>query len=460
MPRPLASIPSPRSAHAPGPAASRRAAPPLIASRVAAPGEDAAVLLASLALLLLVGCGDVAPTAGGAPSLASPAVAVAGRTAEHDSLRILTRAVAAALDDQGIRARLLADLRAAPFHEHKLELRSYVRGASGGILLAKMAKETGRSRESLGALVESVRPLEMYMPVAEHRARWRGGADVLVAGALEDEDLPVAFAAGGRSVDVAADRAPATPAIALVPVETDFSSPVDLSLARNVDDEGGASIGSLLVIDPCIVDPGACEPAPSPAPTKPPGLYMTFSRYYDVGEPWTKGNPEIEVHIHGPSETSAITDGIDLSCSGQYAKDPYKRFDQNDKFWSGDVLLFSKAEIDAFRARANDGFNVLVWEDDDTACTIKNDKDNIEGAIEATSEIYKVASVKSDDGILVQIGRFVAALYRNASWLLSNDDWLGDAVDQRMVGRSDADATHAVMKGTSYNGRIRLVMRR
>ena len=77
-----------------------------------------------------------------------------------------------------------------------------------------------------------------------------------------------------------------------------------------------------------------------------------------------------------------------------------------------------------------------------------------------TSEVYKVASVKSDDGILIQIGRFVAAIYKNASWLLSNDDWLGDAVDQRMVGRSDADATHAVMKGTSYNGRIRLVMRR
>ena len=32
----------------------------------------------------------------------------------------------------------------------------------------------------------------------------------------------------------------------------------------------------------------------------------------------------------------------------------------------------------------SDGFNVLVWEDDDTACTIKNDKDNIKGAIETT----------------------------------------------------------------------------
>jgi hypothetical protein len=165
------------------------------------------------------------------------------------------------------------------------------------------------------------------------------------------------------------------------------------------------------------------------------------------------------VHIHGPSESSAVTDGIDLSCSGEHAKDPYKRFDQNNHFWSGDVLLFTKAELDAYRERASDGYNVLVWEDDDTACTIKNDKDNIKGAIQTTSDVYKVASVR-DDGLLLQIGRFIAALYKNASWLLSNDDWLGDAVDQGMVGRSDADATHAVMKGTSINGRIKLVLRR
>ena len=422
-----------------------------------------AVPLASAALLALAACDDRAsgPAADG-PSAAAPAVAVVGRTPEHDSLRILTQAVATALADQGLRARLLADLRAAPFHEHKLELREYVRGGSGGILLAKMAKETGRSRESLRGLMESVRPLELYMPVAEHRARWRGGAELFVAGALEDEDLPVAFAAGGRSVAVAADRAPETPTITLVPVETDFSSPVDLSQVRNVDDQDGASVGSFLIVDPCIIDPGGCEapaPTPAPAPTKPAGLYMTFSRFYDVGEPWTKGNPEIEIHIHGPSETSAITDGIDLSCSGEHAKDPLKRFDQNGKFWSGDVLLFTKAELDAYRARATDGFNVLAWEDDDTACAIRNDKDNIKGAIQATSDAYKVASVKSDDGILVQIGRWVAAIYKNASWLLSNDDWLGDAVDQRMVGRSDADATHAVMKGTSNNGRIKLLMR-
>ena len=427
--------------------------------RVRSPAAVLLVLAAMLAVASCAGERGSGPVAADGPSVATPAVAVAGRTAEHDSLRVLARAVATALADQGLRSRLHADLRAAPNREHKLELRDYLRGGSGGILLAKMAKETGRSRESLAALVESVRPLEMYMPVAEHRARWRGGADLLVAGVIEDEELPFAFAAGGRQVPVAADRAPDTPTVTLVPVETDFSSTLDLSLARNVDDADGATIGTFLVIDPCLSDPSLCYNPPAPAPTKPAGLYMTFSRYYDLGEPWTKGDPEIEVHIHGPSETSAITDGIDLSCSGEHAKDPLKRFDQNDKFWSGDVLLFTRAEIDAYRERQSDGFNVLVWEDDDTACTIRNDKDNIKGAIETTRELYGVASVKSDDGILVKIGRFIAAIYKHASWLLSNDDWLGDAVDQRMVGRSDADATHAVMKGSSYNGRIKLVMR-
>ena len=421
--------------------------------------RPAGALLAALAVVLVLACGDAAPTARDGPPAAGRSVAVAGASAEHDSLRVLVRAVAAALGDQGLRSRLLADLRAAPNVEHKLPLSDYLEGRSGGILLAKMAKESGRSRPALRALLASVRPLELYMPVAEHRARWRGEAPLLVAGLIEDEEMPVAFAAGGASAAVSADAAPATPTIVLVPVETDFTRPLDLSIARNVDDAGGAGIGTYL-IDPCDIDPTACGGGGTPpAPVKPPGLYMTFARYYDLGEPWTKGNPEIEVHIHGPSETSAITDGIDLSCSGEHAKDPYKRFDQNNHFWSGDVLLFSQAELDAYRARTSDGFNVLAWEDDDTACTIKNDKDNIKGAIQTTSDVYKVASVK-DDGLLLRIGRFVAALYKNASWLLSNDDWLGDAVDQTMVGRSDADATHAVMKGTSVNGRVKLVVRR
>jgi hypothetical protein len=424
----------------------------------------AATLLAALALLLAA-CADrdAAPTVGNAPPIARPAVAVAGSSAEHDSLRVLVQAVAAALGDQGLRSRLLGDLRAAPNIEHKLPLRDYLNGRSGGILLAKMAQVTGRSRASLRALLAAVRPLELYMPVAAHRARWKGEASLLVAGQLEDDEAPVAFAAGGARTDVATDRAPDTPALALVPVETDFTAPADLSTFRNVDDAGGAGIGTLVqliapLLPDCPPDDVSCSGGGTVAPPKPPGLYMTFARYYDLGEPWTKGNPEIEVHIHAPSATSAITDGIDLSCSGEHAAIASKRFDQNDHFWSGDVLLLARAELDSIRSRSPEGYNVLAWEDDDTACTIKNDKDNIKGAIQTTSDVYKVASVK-DDGLLLQIGRFIAALYKNASWLLSNDDWLGDAVDQRMIGRTDADATHAVMKGTSINGRIKLVMR-
>lgn len=408
----------------------------------------------------LAACADRPPSPTGVgPASAERRIAPeVGKTPEHVALAELTRAVAIALGDQGLRSRVRVDMRDAPFEEHKLELRSYLAGKSGGILLAKMAKETGRSREELSALLQQVRPLEFYMPVQEHRERWRGEAPVLVAALLEDEELPIAYRTDGSTVSVSAADAPDTPTLVLVPVETDFSRPLDAASATNVGDQNGMAIGSFLV----TCEDGGCDGGGGTV-TKPAGLYMTFSRLHDDGEPWTKGNPEIEVHVHGPSSTVSITEGADLSCSGEHAPNVFKRFDQNNAFWSGEVLLFTDAEIAAYNQRTAEGFNVLVWEDDDTACTLKNDKDNIKGAIETTRDAYQASSVRTEQtgwlGLAIRIGRFVASLYKNASWLLSNDDWLGDAVAQSAVGYTYTDANHVTMKGTSLNGRMKLIIK-
>lgn len=111
-----------------------------------------------------------------------------GETPERAALNEITRAVALALQDPSLRQRVENDLRnLGQTFERKLEFTSYIKGESGGILLAKMAKETGRSSQGMLALLGAVRPLEFYVPVPEHRENWRGGADLLVASLLEDE---------------------------------------------------------------------------------------------------------------------------------------------------------------------------------------------------------------------------------------------------------------------------------
>jgi hypothetical protein len=189
-------------------------------------------------------CSDnqLTPTAPAADPSVAASVAV---TQEQEALDQIARAVALALQDQGLRQRIKNDMRASRYQEHKLDLSSYLRGESGGILLAKMAKETGRSRDELLALLGGVRPLEMYFPVRAHREGWTGGADLQVLGHLTASGDPTAaYALTGASVSVAGDVAPLTPTLAIVQRETDFSEPLDMSRIRNVRDKGGQSIGT------------------------------------------------------------------------------------------------------------------------------------------------------------------------------------------------------------------------
>ncbi|HEX2203326.1 MAG TPA: hypothetical protein VHG91_08510 [Longimicrobium sp.] len=173
-------------------------------------------------------------------------------TQEQATLDEIARAVALALQDQGLRERIKNDMRGSPYWEHKLDFRTYLHGKSGGILLAKMAKETGRTRDEVLALVGRVRPLEMYFPVRAHRESWTGGADLQVLGHLTSSGAPTAaYALTGASVPVpGGDVAPAMPTLAIVQRETDFSEPLDLSGTQNLRDKGGQSIGTYVQMLP------------------------------------------------------------------------------------------------------------------------------------------------------------------------------------------------------------------
>jgi hypothetical protein len=67
-------------------------------------------------------------------------------------------------------------------------------------------------------------PLELYFPVAQHRAGWTGDDQILVATAGGPRP-PVAYTTRGERVILSAYTPPGTPVLALVPVETDFDRP-------------------------------------------------------------------------------------------------------------------------------------------------------------------------------------------------------------------------------------------
>lgn len=380
---------------------------------------------------------------------------VVGTAQEMPAASSVARAVAIALNDQGLRARLHEDLRRAPNTEHKLDFRSYLKGTSGGILLSKMATETGQTREQLLATVEAVRPLEFYMPVQEHRESWTGKESVLVAAQLEDgpRDPIVAFDASGASVAVTPAAAPVTPTLVIVPVETHFAeAAVNAQGSSNVGDRGGMTIGTL-------------RPRFASYGIKPAGLYMTFSRIVEDHEPWSKGDPELEVHVHGPTDAGNPQYGADLACAGQHAAQ-FRTYNQDNAFWNGEVLLFTEGQILDYNAKFGEEFgkNVVVWEDDDTACQVKNDNNELRDKLQATSGAAGATAVAIKTwGQPVTLknwapvgAAFLAALYASASWLLSNDDMVGTLVRTDGTTYSYTDANHVLLNGSSVNGRAML----
>src|SRR3989475_807006 len=136
---------------------------------------------------------------------------------------LLARSLALALGDAAFRAHVKGELDRSPFREHKLSFQRFL-AAGRGLALAAMAQRTGVATADLGRAADGAIPLEMYLPVPEHRRIWKGDANVLVATALADHDPPVAFDVQGNRLVLDPERPPATPVIAVVPVETDFST--------------------------------------------------------------------------------------------------------------------------------------------------------------------------------------------------------------------------------------------
>jgi hypothetical protein len=362
--------------------------------------------------------------------------------ADRAAMDRLARRLARSMADPGFRAYVRTELDRSPIVEHKLHLQRFLSRSNGHVskLVAKLA---GDSESSIAADARTAGPLEIYFPVPEHRAKWAGGSDVLVASAREDHDAPVAYDTRGRRQVLSSKAPPPTPVLAIGPVETDFGTDGAVAFA--------------------VTQPEPPPPTPQPAPTPPTGMYMTYARFVQDFEGWLKGSPEYELHILGQSGTSdSLTD---YQCAGASASG-YYRFDQNELSWSGKVLLFTQAQLNNYRiAHPNQNFRIIALEDDDGACQIKFDGSRFKALQSTLQSAYPDLTGSKDTstsiGRIIKRANALQKILRAAySFITTQDDLIGNAIEDVVVNQFIPGANWIVRgDGNVTNGWIKVEMR-
>ncbi len=398
-----------------------------------------------IALAAMAACDRAEPTrptesqdnsAAGQP----PHASVVG--ADRAAMDRLARRLARSMADAAFRAYVRAELDQSPVVEHKLHLQRFL-SRSNGHVSKLVARLSGEAESSITADARAAGPLEIYFPVPEHRAKWTGGPDLLVASAREDHDAPVAYDTRGRRQILSSEAPPSTPVLAIGPVETDFGADGTVAFA--------------------VTPPEPPPPPPQPPPTPPTGMYMTYARFVEDFEGWLKGSPEYELHILGQSGTSdSLTD---YQCAGASASG-YYRFDQNSLSWSGQVLLFTQAQLNNYRtAHPNQNFRIIALEDDDGACQIKFDGTRFKNLQATLQAAYPdLTGSKDTTGGFSRIVKRANALQKILraaySFITTQDDLIGNAIEDLVVNQFIPGANWIVRgSGNVTNGWIKLEMR-
>ncbi|HEX4560392.1 MAG TPA: hypothetical protein VH113_01055 [Gemmatimonadales bacterium] len=367
---------------------------------------------------LAIGCGETQPT-GPTIAGAKPDSSQSHPGATPARNEWLAQRVAMALGNPGFRAYVWAQIQHSPIREHKLQFQRFLAVANWRAPKT-IAQANGDSDDAVLAQAAQAQPLEFYMPVKAHLASWHADENVLVATAVADHDVPVAFDTKGRRYVLDAEHPPETPVLALVPMETNFDAPP--ARAQCTPSTCGDGGGSPL------------EPPPS-------GLYMNASHIPNVGqfEGWLKGDPEFEVHILGQMGT---TDQLtDYQCAGEHAGGPYF-YDQNTTDWNGSALLFSQDQLNAYKLQhPGQSVRIFMVEDDDQACVLRLDVNRTNALFAAVDTAYTFLT-GGRDTVLTKLSKtfkyahsgedLIAAI---ASFINSNDDPVGNAVQDAIVGQ-------------------------
>lgn len=407
------------------------------------------------ALLAVAACADTdRPLAPETPDLARAPAWQEPTDPDRQRDQRLARRFALALNNPQFRAEVLGELGRSGQREGRLHLQRFLhRGQGRG--LGRLAAGAGASPAEIRADLDASSSMEVYLPVPSHRARWRGGTDVLVATARVDGEAPVAFDLQGRRRVLDPRTPPSEPVIALQTWEGKDDPNCDDLLSKgcgtgDAGDGGGAS-------------PGDPTSPPSSAPSG--GLFLTGTRFFDTFEGWLKGAPEFEIHVLG--HKSGTSEMVSYQCIGERAGGPYV-WNQDDLTWSGTVMMFSQAQLDQFDAEhPGQGLRFMILEDDDGPCEIKVNRQRASDLFKAADKAYDAwtsgRQIKFTDFSkgFTKAKSFYDLISGLASFFKTNDDIVGTAV-------LDAGAAGAIRTGANWivkndkniaTGALRLEMR-
>jgi hypothetical protein len=477
---------------------------------LAAPTAHVARVFLVAGLALLTGCADdvldpaPATAVRSADGIAGPRLstypAYAGEPVgaeEWEAAELVARTLAVGLADPAARATVKEALSRSTAKEGKLHFASYFQGR-GGAVLNTAFNLAGTRADEFQRAVARIRDLEFYMPIRAHREIWVGGP-VMVGAGLDEDKPAVVFDQYGNRTTLSQRGSTDIPLLILTPSETNFGDQIEDNL------RGRASACSALPAETLESAIRRCGPAPGgpidrsvspftspafassmplgPAGLRPRfydnlatdpsilGLYATFIRVLDTGEPAWRGDPELELHVLGRTSGTSQSP-IDYQCIGEHAGNPNRAgpgmrsldyvFDQNNHFWEGSVKLLSPTQMDELQSTQPEGFNISVWEDDDTACLIK-ETNPVGEFIKAAAAVGAgvVASVGKRDPTVVA-GSILGAAGLLYDLIKGNDDFVGVLVDKngtQWASEWPASNTHAILRGSELNGRATVQMR-
>jgi hypothetical protein len=244
------------------------------------------------------------------PTLAAPEVSIAATAlSREDAQRVgeqFARALAAALDEPGVRGLLHGAMRESRFNEHKLVLQEFAATGPGNRLVKAMAAANGVDESVVRGWIARLPAMDFYVPFTEHRRAWSGTGDVVVGSNMNiDESRFTGYAPDGtsRAFD-AREGAPEATVIFLHPAESKSVRPQSASGGdyASIEDPDAPEYTTISTIDPGDAEPNLV--------TNPVAVYVgrlsTFKNYVGDGV----GGIELMVKHYAGRNGSRISEEI------------------------------------------------------------------------------------------------------------------------------------------------------
>lgn len=310
----------------------------------------------------------------------------------------LARAVALSLKDPAMRGLLRAAMAESLVKEEKVHLNTFLRGA-GKALEGRLQEEAGLSEQRVTELLQQAGSLEVYFPVPEHRAAWKGGEELIVATALDDKDAPVGFNLKGGRIELSAEAPPAIATLAVVPAE-DFSAEGKPSRRGLALGRAGAEARSSMELSTTAISYT--------------GAFINYVNIPGDYEGWLMGDPEFEVYLE---RTAGERQRIRCAAAGSIT--PFA-WNMNGETWTTPFLIAWANETPTL-----DGLSMSFYEDDNDECVIKIDTDYVKLLLDALRSASSTIRAAQQRQVGTAIISFIHTVVAVRAIIQGDDDYVG-----------------------------------